>query len=156
MNNLRKARIKDAQAIHAIVNSFAKKDLMMPRSLNEIFEHIRDYWVVSGERGQVIGCAALHVVGWDDLAELKSLAVERKYQGKGLGALLVKACLKEAQELDVRKCFTLSYQPEFFKKLGFKVTAKSRLPHKVWAECCQCPKFPDCGETALIQNIQVK
>lgn len=156
MNHLRKAKIKDALSIHALINFFAKKDLMMPRSLNEIYEHIRDFWVVVNTPGQVIGCAALHIVGWNDLAELKSLAVDKKYQKHGFGILLVKACLKEAQELDIRQCFALSYQPQFFKKLGFRVTAKKHLPHKVWAECCLCPKFPDCGETALIKDLRAK
>lgn len=154
MNNLRKAKIKDARAIHVLINSFAKKDLMMPRSLNEIYEHIRDFWIILNQKDRLIGCAALHVVGWNDLAELKSLAVEKKYQKHGYGAFLVRACLEEAQELDIRQCFALSYQPEFFKKLGFRVTAKKHLPHKVWAECCLCPKFPDCGETALIKNLK--
>lgn len=151
---LRKAKIKDVETIHKLINSFAKKDLMMPRSLNEIYENIRDYWVVLNERGKVIGCAALHVVGWNNLAELKSLAVERPYQKKGLGSVLVNACVKEAGEIEIKRVFALTYSPKFFKKLGFRQTAKANLPHKIWAECCQCPKFPDCGEVALIIDIK--
>jgi amino-acid N-acetyltransferase len=150
---IRKARIKDAKTIQKLINMFAKQDLMMPRSLNEIFENIRDFWVALDKNNNVIGCAAHHVVGWNDLAEIKSLAVHKNFQKKGFGALLVQSLLEEAADLEVEKVFALSYQPKFFKKFGFKITPKSKLPHKVWAECCNCPKFPDCGEIALIKDI---
>lgn len=150
---IRKARIKDAKTIQKLINMFAKQDLMMPRSLNEIFENIRDFWVALDKKNNVIGCAALHIVGWDNLAEIKSLAVHKKFQKKGFGALLVQSLMEEAADLEVDRVFALSYQPKFFKRFGFKITAKSRLPHKVWAECCNCPKFPDCGEIALIKDI---
>ncbi len=150
---IRKAKIKDAKTIQRLINVFARQDLMMPRSLNEIFENIRDFWVALDKNNNVIGCAALHIVGWNDLAEIKSLAVHKNFQKKGFGALLVQSLLEEAADLEVEKVFALSYQPKFFKKIGFKITPKSKLPHKVWAECCNCPKFPDCGEIALIKNI---
>lgn len=150
---IRKAQIKDAGKIQKIINHFASHDLMMPRALNEIYENIRDFWVALNEREDVIGCAALHIVGWNDLAEIKSLAIEKRHQRKGLGSLLVQTCLSEAAALKISRVFALSYKPKFFKRMGFRVIAKSRLPHKVWAECCQCPKFPDCGEIALIKTI---
>ena len=151
---IRHALIKDAKKIHALINCYASRDLMMPRSLNEIYENIRDFWVVLDSSGKYIfGCAALHVVGWNNLAEIKSLAVEKKQQRKGLGTQLVLELLKEAKTLRVKSVFALSYRPKFFKKLGFRIIAKSKLPHKVWAECCNCPKFPDCGEIALIKKI---
>lgn len=150
---IRKAQIKDAPAIHALVNFFAKKDLMMPRSLNEVYENIRDFWVAENADRKMIGCVALHVVGWDDLAEIKSLAVAVHQQKKGIGRLLIQATLQEAQALMVKRVFALSYKPAFFKKFGFKVISKDQLPHKVWAECCNCPKFPNCGEIALIKQI---
>ncbi len=151
---IRKAQIKDAKKIHGLVNHFASQDLMMPRSLNEIFENIRDFWVALDARGRIVGCVALHIVGWDNLAELKSLAVEKKHQRKGLGSQLIDACLKEASSLNVDHVFALSYKPKFFKKFGFKVVSKSKLPHKIWAECCNCPKFPNCDEIALIKKIK--
>lgn len=150
---IRKAQIRDAKKIHALVNCYASQDLMMPRSLNEIYENIRDFWVAAVPRKGVVGCAALHVVGWDDLAEIKSLAVEKDQQKKGIGAALVQVCLDEACGLQVERIFALSYKPKFFKKFGFKVISKSKLPHKVWIECCNCPKFPDCGEIALIRKV---
>ncbi len=151
---IRKARIKDAKAIQKLINAFASQDLMLPRSLNEIFENIRDFWVVLDPTGRVVGCAALHIVGWDNLAEVKSLAVDKKFQKRGLGALLMRSLLEEAAGLEIEKVFALSYQPKFFKKFGFKTVSKSKLPHKIWAECCHCPKFPDCGEIALVKTIR--
>jgi amino-acid N-acetyltransferase len=151
---IRKARIKDAPKIRELINSFAKQDLMMPRSLNEIFENIRDFLVAQSPEKKIVGCAALHIVGWNNLAEIKSLAVAKPRQGQGLGAMLVEACLREATELKIDQVFALSYKPKFFKKFGFKVISKSRLPHKVWAECCNCPKFPHCGEVALIRKMR--
>jgi len=151
---IRKARIQDAKTIHKLINGFAKKDLMMPRSLNEIYETVRDFWVGCDKKGGVIGCAALHIVGWNDLAELKSLAVARRQQKKGLGSLLVQTCLEEAADLEVGSVFALTYRPKFFRRFGFGIIPKSRLPHKVWAECCNCPKFPDCGEIAVMKKIK--
>jgi len=151
---VRKAQIKDAKYIHGLINSYAQRDIMMPRSLNEIYENIRDFWVAFNEKNKNIhGCAALHIVGWNDLAEIKSLAVEKKQQKKGIGSQLIEALLDEARGLQVKDVFALSYKPKFFKKFGFRVISKSKLPHKVWAECCNCPKFPDCGEIALIKRI---
>jgi len=150
---VRKARIKDAKQIHTLINGFARKDLMMPRSLNEIFETIRDFWVAVNKHNKIIGCAALHVVGWNDLAEIKSVAVAGGRQRKGFGSLLVQACLEEAADLRVGSVFALTYKPKFFSTFGFRKIAKARLPHKVWAECCNCPKFPDCGESAVLKKI---
>ena len=149
-----KARINDAKKIQSLINLFAAQDLMMPRSLNEIYENIRDFWVALDNKKMIIGCAALHVVGWEHLAEIKSLAVEKHHQRRGFGGQLVDACLKEANDLKVENVFALSYKPKFFKTFGFKQVPKSKLPHKVWIECCNCPKFPNCGEIALIKKIR--
>lgn len=151
---IRKAKISDAKKIQKLINGFASKDLMMPRSLNEVFENIRDFWVFCGKNKNIYGCAALHIVGWENLAEIKSLAVEKKMQHKGIGAQLINACLNEAITLKIDSIFALSYVPKFFKKFGFKIISKSKLPHKVWAECCNCPKFPDCGEVALLKKLK--
>mgnify|MGYP001565172746 CR=1 FL=1 len=124
---------------------------MLPRSLNELYENIRDFWVAQ-ENNKVIGCSALHI-SWDDLAEIKSLAVEKNKQGLGIGKELVGACINEAGELGAKKIFVLTYQPEYFKRLGFKRIKNSELPHKIWAECINCPKFPNCQEIALVKKI---
>ncbi len=150
---LRKATIRDVKEIHALVNKFAKKDDMLPRSLNEIYENIRDYNVCVDE-GKIVAAAALHVL-WEDLAEVRSIAVARNYQSLGAGMKLLKCCLREAKTLGVKRVFALTYQPEFFKKYGFEDIDKNDLPHKIWGDCLKCPKFPDCSEMAVIINIDL-
>ena len=151
MNRVEKARIKDVPQMHQLVNYFADKGLMLPRSLSEIYENIRDYFVVrQGER--VIACVALHV-SWSDLAEIKSVAVAEQSQQQRIGAQLVEACLDEARELGIPTVFCLTYQPAFFEKFGFSQVDKMELPRKVWTECYRCPKFPDCDEVALVCNL---
>lgn len=148
---IRKAEIKDIKQIQKLINSFAKLDLMLPRSLNELYENLRDFWVCE-EKRKIVGCCALHI-SWDDLAEIKSLAVAKEKQGKGIGKELVLVGIKEAKQLGAKKVFVLTYEPEYFKKFGFKKIRHSALPHKIWAECIDCPKFPDCQETALLKII---
>jgi len=150
---IRKANLKDVKKMHNLINYYAAKDLMIARSLNELFENLRDFWVCE-EKGNILGCAALHIVGWEGLAEIKSLAVERHKHRQGIGRRLVEQCLKEAKDLSIKKVFCLTYAPKFFKKLGFRIIDKAKLPHKIWIECCYCPKFPNnCKETALIKHI---
>lgn len=148
---IRKAKIGDIKGIQSLINSFAKKDEMLPRSLNELYEHLRDYWVYEKNK-KIIGCCALHI-SWEDLAEVKALAVDAKYQRNGVGTELVQACLAEAQVLGAKKVFALTYKPEFFKKLMFKQIKHDQLPHKIWAECINCPKFPNCEEIALLKLL---
>ncbi len=149
---LRKAKIKDAKEIYNLLANFAKKGLLLVRPLNYIYENLRDFWIYE-KNSRVIACCSLHIVGWQDLAEVKSLAVKDAYHKKGIGSKLVNQCLNEAKEIGIKKVFALTYAPEFFKKLGFKPTKKSSLPHKIWSECVNCPYFPDCKETALIKTL---
>lgn len=148
-----KAKINDAQRIHELVNSFADKGEMLPRALSEIYENLRDFFVVRDKNNQLIGCVALHI-NWADLAEVKSLAVSEDKQAKGLGSVLIEACLGEARELGIPTVFCLSYKPTFFEKYNFRRVDKMELPRKVWSECYRCPKFPDCDEVALIYQSQ--
>ena len=148
---LRKARIEDIRQIQALINAFAKKDVMLPRSLNELYENIRDFWVYEST-GKIVGCAALHI-SWADLAEIKSLAVKRERQRQGVGRELVSVCMEEARKLGAKKVFALTYKPDYFRKFGFRKVKHADLPHKVWAECINCPKFPDCEEVALIKEL---
>ena len=148
-----KARIKDVGQMHQLINYFADKGIMLSRPLSEIYENIRDYFVVrQGER--VIACAALHVA-WSDLAEIKSLAVAEENQTEGLGGQLVTACLNEARELGIPTVFCLTYKPGFFEKFGFSQVDKMELPRKVWTECYHCSKFPNCDEVALVCHLEV-
>lgn len=151
MSMVEKAKIQDVPQIHRLINHFADRDEMLPRSLSEIYENVRDYFVYrQGER--MLACAALHII-WSDLAEIKSVAVAKEYQKKGIGTTLVEACLKEAESLGIPTIFCLTYQPAFFEKFGLGQIDKMELPRKVWTECFRCPKFPDCGEVALIRNF---
>jgi len=148
---IEKATIKDAARIHRLVNDFAGQGKMLARPLSEIYENIRDYFVIR-EAGEVIACAALHVI-WEDLAEVKSVAVTSQHQKKGWGEKLVRICLEEAGRLNIPRVFCLTYTPDFFSKCGFKATDKQYLPQKIWGECYKCPKFQDCDETALVYTF---
>ncbi len=150
--NVEKARINDAQSIHAMVNAFAEKKEMLPRALSEIYENLRDYFVIRDIDNKVLACVALHI-SWVDLAEIRSLAVHEKSQFQGLGSILIEACIKEAKELGIPTVFCLTYKPSFFEKSGFKQVDKLELPRKVWSECFHCPKFPDCDEVALLYKL---
>ena len=148
-----KAKINDVQRIHELVNSFADKGEMLPRALSEMYENLRDFFVIRDRSKQVIGCVALHI-NWSDLAEIKSLAVSEDKQAKGLGSILIEACLDEAKALGIPTVFCLTYKPAFFERHNFHQVDKMELPRKVWSECYRCPKFPDCDEVALIYNFE--
>jgi len=147
----KKALINDAKAIHSLVNKFARKEDMLPRSLNEIYENIRDFYVCFSN-GSLVATAALHIL-WDDLAEIRSVSVSKQYQRQGIGKKLIKHCLHEAKKLGVSKVFALTYRPGYFKELGFEEIDKNSLPHKIWGECLKCHKFPDCDESAVLKKL---
>lgn len=151
IGTLRKAKTKDVLTMQRLINGFADKGAMLHRSLSELYENIRDFFVVE-EEGEVVGCAALHV-SWKDLAELKSLAVSEEKQGRGYGRQLIEACTDEAAEIGIARVFALTYVPDLFVKMGYSVVDKAQLPRKVWTECVYCPKFPDCGEVAVLYTL---
>ncbi len=152
MDKPEKAKITDAPQIHRLINYFADKGMMLPRSLSEIYENIRDYFIVKDDK-QILACASLHVI-WADLAEIKSVAVAEDRQGQGIGDSIIKACLVEARDIDIPTVFCLTYQPGFFERFGFTQLDKMELPQKVWTECYRCPKFPNCDEIALIYHLE--
>ena len=149
---LRRANVKDAQAIFKILQEYAIKGILLPRSLNSIYENIRDFFVYE-ENGKIVGIGSLHVY-WEDLAEIKSLAVLEEYQHKGIGKQIVQKCIEDAKNLGLKKVFALTYVPEFFKKLGFKEADKSEFPQKVWTECIHCVKFNDCKEVPVLLELE--
>jgi amino-acid N-acetyltransferase len=151
---IKKAVIGDVKAIHQIINRYADQDLLLPRSLSELYDHLRDYIVLKADdlAQTVLGVCALGIC-WEDLAEIKSLAVQEDRRHQGFGSRLVEACLQEARTLGLKSVFTLTYCPHFFVRLGFSEVEKSSLPHKVWADCLKCPKFPDCEEVALMIHL---
>jgi len=124
---------------------------MLPVSINQLYENLRDFWVYE-EKNKVIACCRLHIT-WKDLGEIRSLAVAEKEQRQGIGNLLIKRVLKEAKKLNLKKVFALTYVPSFFEKLGFYRIPRTSLPHKIWAECLNCPKFPNCDEIAVRKEI---
>lgn len=145
---LRKAKITDVEGIQKLINTFAAKGEMLPRALNELYENLRDYFVIE-HKAEVIACGALHI-NWQDLAEVKGFAVVKKYHRQGLGTQILSACLQEAEGLGIKRIFALTYKPEFFERHGFTRIDKNDLPHKIWTECVNCPKFPNCDEVCLI------
>lgn len=145
---IRKASIRDVRAIQRLVNSYASMGEMLPRSLNEIYERVREFTVWE-EGGEVAGVCSLAVY-WEDLAEIRSLAVHRDFGGKGIGKALTRACLEEAAALGIARVFALTYKPEFFTRLGFRVVDKMDLPQKIWKDCLKCTKFHDCDEVAVL------
>ncbi len=150
---VRKAVIADAPAIFELVNFYAAQGQMLPKSKNQVYQNIRDFVVVvMDDDGQLLGCGALHVL-WEDLAEVRSLAVCEERQGNGLGRLILSALLEDARQLGLPTVFALTYQAEFFVSMGFRVIDKEELPRKIWVDCIDCIKFPNCDETAVIMEL---
>ncbi|MGD9020135.1 MAG: N-acetyltransferase [Desulfuromonadales bacterium] len=149
---IRKAILQDARQIHRLLLRYAKDGLVLPRSLMEIFEAIRDFYVFVDQE-QVVGAAALNIC-WEDLAEVRSLVVDEGFAGRGIGKNLVEACLAEARTLGIGRVFALTYQQRFFEKLGFTMIDKSELPQKIWGDCIKCAKFPECDEIALSLSLE--
>ena len=148
---IRKAKIADVKDIHKLIEVFANKGEMLHRPLTDIYDSLRDFYVYE-EKGVIIGACALHIC-WEDVAEIRSLAVSGEAGGKGIGTVLVNACLDEARALGIPKVFALTYKPGFFEKVGFKQIGKEVLPHKVWGECVRCFKFPNCDENAVMIEL---
>ncbi|MSQ15856.1 MAG: N-acetyltransferase [Dehalococcoidia bacterium] len=150
--NIQPAKIGDVVEIHKLVNRFADVGEMLPRSMGELYENVRDFVVVKDDDGELAGCASLHVV-WEDLAEIKAVAVTEEWQSKGLGAYLVTTRIEEAKELGLATVFCLTHKPAFYEKLGFSQVDVMTLPRKVWGECMRCPKFPACNEIAMVVHL---
>jgi amino-acid N-acetyltransferase len=148
---IRKAAIGDANSVRKLINAYASENRMLFRSLSDIYENIRDYHVAVSQ-GEIVGSCALHVF-WEDLAELRSLAVRSDHLGQGVGRRLISSVLSEAPSIGINRVFILTAIPSYFEKSGFKVVDRSELPQKIWAECVKCPKFPECDEIAM--SIQV-
>jgi amino-acid N-acetyltransferase len=150
---IRKAKIGDVVGIQKMLGGQAEKGKLLARSLSELYTNLRDMFVAAKEdAGPVIGCCSLHII-WENLAEIRSLAVEDSQQGQGVGRQLVEACIVEAKELGLGQIFTLTYETGFFERLGFRVVDKNVFPQKIWADCLHCPKFPDCDEVALVIDL---
>jgi len=150
---IRKAKISDVRDIQKLIEQSAKKGEMLPRSLSELYDNLRDYCVFLSEgEERLIGTCAMHIC-WEDLAEIRSLVVREDTQRGGIGTKLIESCLSEAISLGIYRIFALTYKPDFFRKFGFKIVDKSALPHKIWADCLKCVKFPECDEIAVLLEV---
>jgi amino-acid N-acetyltransferase len=151
MITFRKAKMADVEALHELINSFADQGLMLHRSRNLLYEALREFMVIEVD-GIFAGGGALHII-WDNLAEIRAVAIKAEYQRCGVGKQLIAKLSEEAVELGINQIFTLTYQTEFFLKCGFRETPKNEMPPKVWKECINCPKFPNCDEIAMVRNL---
>jgi amino-acid N-acetyltransferase len=149
---IRNATLKDIKLVHKLISEQAKAGNLISRAISELYSQVRDF-VVRTENGSktIIGCGALHIV-WEDLAEIRSLAVQTEHQGKGIGSELVQALLKESREMEINRVFVLTDRTKLFERLGFSQIDKNMLPHKIWADCIRCNKFPECDEVAMAIN----
>lgn len=147
---IRDAKISEAKVIQSLVNAYAKKGEMLSLSLNDIYEKIFEFMLFE-ENGEVLGCCAIHP-SWEDLAEVRSLAVREDAFGRGIGRALVESAINKAREFGIKNVFALTYKPEFFQKMGFREIKKENLPKKIWSDCLKCPMFPDCDEIAVIKE----
>jgi amino-acid N-acetyltransferase len=152
---VRKLLVNEVAEVKNLIDPFVKEGLMLPKSLHSLCQSVRDFWVMTADddRSEIIGCCALQV-SWLDAAEIRTLAVKKEHQGRGIGRTLVDACMKEASEIGIRSLFTLTYVPGFFKGIGFQEVEKSSLPNKIWSDCIHCQYFPDCREVALTYRIE--
>lgn len=151
---IRKARMEDVKVIHNLLMTCSSQGVLLPRSLTQLYHCLREFYVIDpADGGDIIGCCALSII-WENLAEIRSLFVDEKARRGGYGRKLVEKCLEEARALSIYKIFTLTYQDAFFQKLGFSEVSKDVLPQKIWADCVNCPKFPECDEIAMLIEIQ--
>ncbi len=147
----RKATMKDVENLHQLINDFASQGLMLPRSRNALYETLREF-IIAEDEGQFIGTGSLHIT-WDNLAEIRALAISPQYQHQGIGQKLVAELEMEAKNLYISQVFALTYQVAFFHKCDYRVVSKEEMPQKIWKECINCPKFPKCDEVAMVKNL---
>lgn len=151
---IRKATIQDIKHIHALLAEYGKRGELLSRPLSELYDHVRDFFVHEDPQAGIIGCSALQFC-WEDLAEVRSLAVHPDHTGKGIGKKLAQCALDEAVAFGIKEVFTLTYRPGFFKKLDFSIIDRAELPLKIWSDCITCVKFPDCDETAMRRRLDM-
>ncbi|MDO4204749.1 MAG: N-acetyltransferase [Selenomonadaceae bacterium] len=147
----RRATFGDIEAVYNIINDYAATGVMLARSRNALYEAVRDM-IVAEEDGAVVGVGCLHFI-WDRLAEVRSMAIRPDFARHGIGAEIVRRLIEDGEKFGVEKVFTLTYKPEFFETLGFVRVTKDELPHKVWKDCIDCPKFPNCDEIAMVRIV---
>lgn len=149
---VRPAAIGDVPEIHHLVENYAAQGNLLPRPMNELYRHLRDFFVIE-VNGRLAGCAALEIFT-EDLGEIRSLVVDDQFKRRGFGGVLVERLLDEANAIGLRRIMALTYVPEFFHKLGFETVRKETLPEKVWGICVKCYKFNNCDEVAVLLELK--
>lgn len=150
---IRKATIEDIKQIHLLLKYYGEKGELLARPLSRLYDHLRDFLVYeSPDKNGILGCCALQFC-WEDLAEIRSIAVRQSELRKKIGTKLLEAAFNEAREYKIKKLFTLTYKPYFFKQFGFIEIDKAELPIKIWSDCIHCVKFPDCDEIAMLKVL---
>ncbi|MCG3775632.1 MAG: Amino-acid acetyltransferase [Nitrospira sp.] len=145
------AQLKDVPKIHQLISYFADRNEMLHRPLSELYENLRDFYVIR-QGDDIIACASLHVV-WSDLAEIKAVAVREDFQSQGLGKQLIHHCMEAGKEMGLKSVFVLVIKTAYYEQLGFQQVDVMALPRKVWGECLRCPKFPSCNEVAMVYHL---
>ena len=148
---IRRARLADVADIHVLLKHFSDREMLLPRSPDDLYNHMREFLVIENS-GEVIACGALQIFT-QQLGEVRSLAVANDYAGFGLGRQLVRRIEQDALEIGLSRLMALTYATDFFHKLGFETVQMTELPEKVWGVCINCPKFRNCDETAVLKNI---
>jgi amino-acid N-acetyltransferase len=149
---VRPAAIGDVPAIHDLLDIYAAQGNLLPRTMSELYRHLRDFYVIELDGGIAV-CGALEIFT-EDLGEVRSLVVADGHKGRGLGKLLVQRIMVEAKVLGLRRLMALTYVPEFFHRLGFRTVPKDTLPEKVWGVCVKCYKYNNCDEIAVLLELQ--
>lgn len=148
---VRAAAIADVPVIHDLITHYADMGNLLPRPINEIYRHLRDFFVAEVD-GKVVACGALEIFT-DNLGEVRSLVVDDAFKGKGIGRLVVERIIDETRLLGLKRLMALTYVPEFFHKLGFRTVNKDLLPEKVWGICIKCYKYNNCDEIAVLLEL---
>lgn len=148
---IRRARLDDATTIHELLAHYASREKLLPRAESDIYQALREFLVAEVD-GQVVGCAALQIFT-RELGEIRSLAVKPGFQGHRLGSGLVTALERDAVNLGLTRLMALTYEVDFFNRLGYHVVEMKRLPEKVWGACINCPKFRNCDEIAVLKHL---
>jgi len=152
--SVRPATVRDVEAIVELVNGYAARGEMLPKSLNQVYQNIRDFCVAELD-GKIVGCGALHVL-WDNLAEVRSLAVADSLRRRGIGGLILQELVSDACQLGMPQVFALTYKPRFFARWGFRMVERESLPRKIWVDCIDCIKFPQCDEVAVLRPLEAE
>ena len=162
---IQKAQVRDVEEILELVNAYAAMNLLLPRGPQYMYENIRDFVIACDSNVPVysvtetrevlhlvVACGSLHVL-WEDIAEIRAVAIHPDYQHLGLGSKLIEVMKEEAKQLGIRHLYTFTLTENFFKTLGFRVQDRSELPPKVWGECSRCPKYFHCDEVGMVLDL---